>query len=101
MVERGRRVTTLLSDPVIGQLFADHDRFRAAMERLSRLLHGKKPSRDEFVQTTILIAAMSGALMHPFSASVDDAVLRSHLLRLARGYLGLEEPLGPAPVNAS
>ena len=65
VVERGRRVSTLLSDPVIGQLFADHEPFREAMERLSRLLHGGRPSRSQFVQTMILIAAMSGALDAP------------------------------------
>lgn len=101
VIERGRRVSTLLSDPVIGHVFSDHDRFTDAMRRLSRLLHGRPPDRADLLQTSILIAAISGALMHPFSADIDDDLLRTQLLGLARRYLGLEEPVAVEPSTTS
>jgi hypothetical protein len=37
----------------------------------------------------MLIAAISGAVMHPFVVDLDDETLRAELLRLARRFLGL------------
>ena len=37
----------------------------------------------------MLIAAISGAVMHPFVADLDDEVIRAELLRLARRFLAL------------
>jgi AcrR family transcriptional regulator len=90
VIERGRRVSTLLSDPVIGQIFAGHERFVDAMRRLTWLLEGPRSSHDQSSRTAILIAAISGAMMHPFSAAIDEATLRSELLQLARRYLRLQ-----------
>lgn len=90
VIERGRRVSTLLSDPVIGQIFAGDERFTATMRRLTSLLEGPRSGRDRSYRPAILIAALSGAMMHPFSAAVDEAALRSELLQLARRYLQLD-----------
>ena len=87
VIERGRRVSTLLSDPVIGQIFADHAPFADAMKRLTRLLHEANPSRKQSARTAILIAAISGTMMHPFSAAIDEGTLRSELLQLARAAI--------------
>ena len=37
----------------------------------------------------MLIAAISGAVMHPFVADLDDELVRAELLRLARRFLAL------------
>jgi hypothetical protein len=37
----------------------------------------------------MLIAAISGAAVHPFVVSLDDEMLRKELLALARRFLGL------------
>ena len=37
----------------------------------------------------MLIAAISGAVMHPFVVGLDDDTLRVQLRSLARGFLGL------------
>jgi hypothetical protein len=37
----------------------------------------------------MFIAAISGAVMHPFVVDLDDDVLRVELRRLARRFLGL------------
>lgn len=88
-VDRRRTIGTILSDPVIGAFFNDHETFRDVMHRLRRLLVGDDRSRDARVRTAILIAAISGALMHPFVADLNDDVLRAELLHLARRFLGL------------
>jgi hypothetical protein len=41
------------------------------------------------VQTAMLIAAISGAVMHPFVVDLDDDVLREQLQHLTRRFLGL------------
>jgi AcrR family transcriptional regulator len=88
-IERRRTVGTLLNDPVIGRLFLDHEKFLDVMNRLQRLLVGNDAGPEEDLRTAMLIAAISGAVMHPFVVDLDDAVLRPELLRLARAFLGL------------
>jgi AcrR family transcriptional regulator len=90
-VARRRTVGTILSDPVIGGFFAEHKRFRRDMQRLRRLLMGDDAGPEARIRTAMLIAAISGAVMHPFVAGIDDDVLRAQLLRLARGFLGLPD----------
>jgi hypothetical protein len=81
-------VSTLLIDPVMGNLFVDDAGFRDVMQRIHALLGGGR-GQDAHVRTTMLLAAISGAVMHPFSASFDDEVVRANLLLLARRFLGL------------
>jgi AcrR family transcriptional regulator len=87
-VARRRIVATILSDPVIVAFFAEHDRFHDVMHRLRRLLIGEGTGPQARTRTAVLVAAISGAVMHPFVVDVDDDTLRAELLRLARRYLG-------------
>jgi AcrR family transcriptional regulator len=88
-VDRGRNASTILSDPVITGFFADHDEFRDVMLRLRRILVGDDAAPQARVRTAMLIAAVSGAVMHPFLADLDDDLVRAELLRLARRFLAL------------
>lgn len=88
-IDRGRSASTILSDPVIVGFFADHDEFRDVMHRLRHLLVGDDTAPEARVRTAMLIAAVSGAVMHPFVADLDDELVRAELLRLARRFLSL------------
>lgn len=88
-VDRRRTVGTILSDPVIVGFFAEHESFREVMHRLRRLLIGSDQGPEARVRTAMLIAAISGAVMHPFVVDLDDEMLRVQLLGLARRFLGL------------
>jgi AcrR family transcriptional regulator len=85
----GRRRTSrvLLSDPVISELFVEHAGYRDVMHRLHRVLMGEASGPESKVRTAMIIAAISGAVMHPFAVDLDDDVLRSQLLQLARPFL--------------
>jgi AcrR family transcriptional regulator len=88
-VERGRTMSTILTDPVIGEFFAEHDAFRDVMHRLRHLLIGDDAGPEARVRTAMLVAAISGAVMHPLVVDLDDETLRAELLHLARRFLGL------------
>jgi AcrR family transcriptional regulator len=88
-VDRRRTVGTLLNDPVIGRLFFDHEEFLDVTGRLQRILVGDDAGPEGDLRTAMLIAAISGAVIHPFVVDLDDSVLRDELLRLARLFLGL------------
>lgn len=88
-VERGGTMSAVLNDPVIAEFFAEHAAFRDVMNRLRRLLIGDDAGPEARVRTAMLIAAISGAVMHPLVADLDDKTLRVELLRLARRFLGL------------
>ncbi len=86
-IERGRNASTILSDPVVVGFFADHDTFRDVMHRLRHILVGNDTAPEARVRTAMLIAAISGAVMHPFVVDLDDELVRAELLRLARRFL--------------
>jgi AcrR family transcriptional regulator len=88
-VESRRTVGTILTDPVIVRFFADHQAFRDVMHRLRRLLVGDDAGPEARVRTAMLIAAISGAVTHPFVVDLGDDTLRRQLLRLARRFLGI------------
>jgi AcrR family transcriptional regulator len=88
-VDRGRAVSNILTDPVIAEFFAGHKAFRDVMHRMRRLLIGDDAGPESSVRIAMLIAAISGAVMHPLVAELDDDRLRAELLRLARRFLGL------------
>ena len=90
-VERRRMESTLLGDPVIVRFFARHEPFRQVMGRLYRILMGDARGPDARVPAAMLTAAIGGAVMHPLVADVDDDVLRSQLLHLARRFLDLPD----------
>jgi AcrR family transcriptional regulator len=88
-VERGGTMSAVLNDPVIAEFFADHDAFRDVVNRLRHLLIGDDAGPEARVRTAMLIAAISGAVMHPLVVDLDDKTLRVELLHLARRFLGL------------
>jgi AcrR family transcriptional regulator len=88
-VDGRRTVRTILSDPVIVGFFAEHETHRDVMHRLRRLLIGDGAGPEARVRTAMLVAAISGAVMHPFVLDLDDDLLRAELVRLARRFLGL------------
>lgn len=85
-IERRRTVGTLLNDPALSDLFVDHRPFRDTMRRLYRILVAEDTPEAE-LQATMLVAAISGALVHPLSRGLDDEVLRTQILRLAHRFL--------------
>jgi AcrR family transcriptional regulator len=86
-VEHRRPVSTFLSDPEVIQFFAEHEPFRHVMDRLSCVLMGDTIGHEERVSTAILTAAISGVVMHPLVAGLDDDTLRSQLQQLTRRLL--------------
>jgi AcrR family transcriptional regulator len=86
-VERGRRMGTILSDPVIVGYFADHGGFRATMQRLRHVLIPDDHRPESAVRLAMVIAAVSGAVLHPFAAGLDDDTLRRELRRLTHAVL--------------
>jgi AcrR family transcriptional regulator len=94
-VERRRTVSVILSDPVIVGFFTDHEPFRRIMHRLSRLLGGDDAGPEAHVPTAMFSAAISGAVMHPLVADLDDDTLRAQLLLLTRRLFDLPDLPGP------
>src|SRR5271157_3067395 len=86
-VAHRRTVSTILNDPVIVRFFAEHESFRPVMDRMSRVLVGDDTGHEARVSTAMLTAAISGTVMHPLVAGLDDEVLRSQLQRLAERLL--------------
>jgi AcrR family transcriptional regulator len=90
-VSRRRMESSLLGDPVIVRTFAGHAPFRRVMDRMARLLTGRRPDRASRVSAAMFSAAIGGAVMHPMVAALDDATLRTELLRMARRVLDLDD----------
>ncbi len=86
-VAHRRTVSTILNDPVIVRFFAEHESFRPVMDRMSRVLVGEDIGHEARVSTAMLTAAISGTVMHPLVAGLDDELLRSQLQRLAERLL--------------
>lgn len=78
-----RTVRTILNDPIVVRFFAVHQSFRHVMDRMSRVLVGDDTEHEARVSTAMLTAAISGTVMHPLVAGLDDETLRSQLQRLA------------------
>ena len=82
-----RTASTILNDPVIVRFFAEHESFRPVMERMSRVLVGDDVGHEARISTAMLTAAISGTVMHPLVAGLDDETLRSQLQGLAERLL--------------
>jgi AcrR family transcriptional regulator len=80
-------VSTILNDPVIVRFFTEHESFHHVMDRMNRVLMGDDSGHEARVSTAMFIAAISGTVMHPLVAGLDDDTLRSQLERLARRLL--------------
>ena len=93
-VAHRRTASSILNDPVIVRFFADHESFRPVMDRMSRVLMGGETGHEARVSTAMLTAAISGTVMHPLVARLDDEALRRQLEQLARRLLPAE---GPTP----
>jgi AcrR family transcriptional regulator len=91
VVEERRMVGILQADPVIIRLLAEHQPFQLFIERLNRALIGDATTPESLVQAAMLLGAISGAVTHPLVTHLDDAVLRSQLLRLARRLIDRPE----------
>lgn len=90
-VDRRRTVNVILSDPVILRVFAAHAQYRRLLDQLTDLLMGSgdddsRGGPHRHLQTAMFMAALSGAVMHPMLADLDDETLRTELLRLARRF---------------
>jgi AcrR family transcriptional regulator len=86
-VAHRRSASSILNDPVIVRFFAEHGSFRPVMDRMSRVLVGDEVGHEARVSTAMLTAAISGTVMHPLVAGLDDEVLRSQLQQLAERLL--------------
>jgi AcrR family transcriptional regulator len=80
-------VSSILNDPIIVRFFAEHESFRLVMDRMTRVLMGDEIGHEARVSTAMLTAAISGTVMHPLVAGLDDEALRFQLQRLARRLL--------------
>jgi AcrR family transcriptional regulator len=87
-VERRQMESTLVADPVLNRFFASHEPFHRLMGRLYRVLMASDDPAAR-LSGVMLTAALGGAVMHPMTAGLDDATLRSELLRLGRRFLDL------------
>jgi AcrR family transcriptional regulator len=85
-VEGRRTASVILSDPVVLRFFSGHVRYLTMVDRLNDLLMGPDNRADDRVQTVLFMAAISGAVMHPMVADLDDDTLRGQLLRLAKRF---------------
>jgi AcrR family transcriptional regulator len=86
-VAHRRTARSILNDPVIVRFFGEHESFRPVMDRMSRVLVGDDIGHEARVSTAMLTAAISGTVMHPLVAGLDDEVLRPQLQRLAERLL--------------
>lgn len=90
-VEQRRMVSLVQFDPVIVRFLAEHKPFQQFTDRLFRALLGDNTGTDSLIQTTMLSAAIGGAVMHPLLADLDDDTLRAHLLPVTRRLINLSD----------
>jgi AcrR family transcriptional regulator len=88
-VDQRRMVSVMQSDPVIIQFLAEHRPFQIYLERLYAALIGDDTGPETLVRAAMLSGAIGSAVKHPLVAHLDDATLRSHLLRLTRRLVDL------------
>ncbi len=89
-VARRRMVGTVLHDPVIARLLAEHEPFGHFMERLFSALLGGNPDPTRRLRVAMVASAIAGAVTHPLAVGLDDALLRAELLDLSLQFLALE-----------
>jgi AcrR family transcriptional regulator len=86
-VAHRRTVGAILTDPLVTHSFSDNKDFRQVMDRMSRVLFGSEVGHQARVSTAMLTAAISGTVMHPLVAALDDETLRSELRHLVARFL--------------
>ncbi len=82
-VAHRRTMNSILNDPVIVRFFTDHQSFHHVMDRMGRVLMGDEMGHEVRVSTAMVTAAISGTVVHPLVAGLDDETLRSQLQQLA------------------
>lgn len=94
MAVRDRRlVRTLQFDPVVVRLLAEHPPFQRFMDRLYRVLL-PDTGDDVLIEAAMLSGAISGGVMHPLVASVDDETLRRRITEVTRRLLAADVSSG-------
>jgi AcrR family transcriptional regulator len=88
-VARRREMSTILTDPIVGRLLAEDKRPIDVVKRLNHLLVNRSGEPESEMATVMLVAAISGAVMHPLAIRRNDETLRTELRRLAERFLGL------------
>ncbi len=88
-IERRRMVSTLLYDPVIVRLLADHEPFQQFMRRLYRALLGGRHGAEARVAVAMITGAIGSAVTHPLVADLDKESLEAHLIRQTQRFLDL------------
>jgi AcrR family transcriptional regulator len=86
-VERRRVAGVLQRDPVMLRFLEEHGPFRRVMARVNHLLMGAASAPRARVQAAMFTSAIAGAVIHPLVLDLDDASLRSELLKQARTLL--------------
>lgn len=82
-VERRRAMANVLVDPSIVRFIPERKSFRRVMGRMNRLLMGAEAGPETITHTAMIVAAISGAAVHPLLVGLDDDTLRAQLLSLA------------------
>jgi AcrR family transcriptional regulator len=90
-VGRRRMVNTLLYDPVIVRLLAEHEPFTEFMDHLFRALLRGRDDVEARARVAMVASAIGGAVTHPLVADLDDATLKAELLELSLRFLDLEQ----------
>ena len=90
-VGRRRMVNTLLYDPVIVRLLAEHEPFMEFMDHLFGALLRGRDDVEARTRVAMVASAIGGAVTHPLVADLDDATLKAELLELSLRFLDLEE----------
>jgi AcrR family transcriptional regulator len=86
-VERRQMAGVLQRDPVMLRFLQEHAPFRRVMERVNRVLLAGSIDPAARVLTAILTSAIAGTVIHPLAMQLDDARLRSQLIRQLRKLL--------------
>jgi AcrR family transcriptional regulator len=88
-VERRRWAGVLQRDPVMLRFLEKHEPFRRVMVRVNRLLMGGASDPRARVQAAMVTSTIAGTVIHPLVLGLDEASLRSQLLRQVRKLLPL------------
>jgi AcrR family transcriptional regulator len=89
-VSERARASTLQFDPVVARLLAEHEPFQRFTERLYCALVDEE-SDEGRLAAAMISGAISMAVTHPLSTTMDDESLRRLLLKYTRGFITLPD----------
>lgn len=89
LVAHRRPFRTLQSDPVLFRVLGEHPPSLAVFTRLFALLIGTPFDEPGLIRGSVL-AATFGAVAYPFVIDLDDALVRTEMLRILRHLLDLD-----------